>query len=334
MFDGTHLGGSFLRAAQGLGLKTTVFNTAEAFAGNFALRKALWHLGGRRPLHLEHFSARVVTVCAANHVDLLLATGAAPITASALRALRANGTISVNYSTDDPWNRQQFSPWYLRALPEYDRVFTTRRANIEDFRRLNGGRVHHLPFAYDEWLWRDEEPSAEVASHDVLFVGGADADRADFMREFIAGGGRVALVGAYWDRFSDLKPLFLGQKGVAEISALTRAAKINLCLVRRANRDGHVMRSFEIGALGACALVEDTAEHREIFGEDGECVRYFQSPRGAAEIAQWLILRPDERARLRGAIKERIRSGAHTYRDRLVSILAQVGIAPSVGALA
>jgi len=39
------------------------------------------------------------------------------------------------------------------------------------------------------------------------------------------------------------------------VAALTAAAKVNLCLMRRANRDGHVMRSFEIaGSLGADIL--------------------------------------------------------------------------------
>jgi spore maturation protein CgeB len=81
------------------------------------------------------------------------------------------------------------------------------------------------------------------------------------------------------------------------------------------------MRSFEIGAVGGCMLAEDTAEHREIFGDDGEAVVYFRSAREAADRARSLLGDSAERARLSIAIKARISGGGHTYRDRLLSML-------------
>jgi spore maturation protein CgeB len=113
----------------------------------------------------------------------------------------------------------------------------------------------------------------------------------------------------------------LGQQPPEQLCALTAAAKVNLCLVRRANRDGHVMRSFEIAALGGCMLAEDTEEHREIFGGDGECVVYFRNPAEAADRARRLLGDAAERARLACAVRARVVQGAHTYRDRLVTML-------------
>jgi spore maturation protein CgeB len=81
------------------------------------------------------------------------------------------------------------------------------------------------------------------------------------------------------------------------------------------------MRSFEAGAIGACLAVEDTEEHREIFGSDGDCVRYFGSPEQAAEICNELRQRPKERIRLAVNVRHRIRSGGHTYGDRLETML-------------
>jgi spore maturation protein CgeB len=118
-----------------------------------------------------------------------------------------------------------------------------------------------------------------------------------------------------------MRPYALGHKSPGEVAALTAAAKVNLCLVRRANRDGHVMRSFEIAALGGCMLVEDTAEHRNIFGQDGEAVAYFQSAREAGERAKTLLTDPAERARLSASVFARVSAGRHTYRDRLLSML-------------
>ena len=76
----------------------------------------------------------------------------------------------------------------------------------------------------------------------------------------------VALVGGYWERYPAFRAQALGIKPPEIIRALTASAKVNFCLVRRANRDGHVMRSFEIAATGGCMVAEDTVKHREIFG--------------------------------------------------------------------
>jgi spore maturation protein CgeB len=82
------------------------------------------------------------------------------------------------------------------------------------------------------------------------------------------------------------------------------------------------MRSLEIPAVGACMLVEDTEEHRDLFGDDGQTVRYFDSSSAMVDIARRLLGDPPERARLAEAVHRRITSGGHTYRDRLVTMLA------------
>ena len=319
-FDGTHVGGSFRRAAAHLGIKTTNFDVDDA-GGNPILRAALWRFGDRRPPRMYGFSQSVIASCRQLKPEILIATGTAPLTHSALRTLRAMGTVCVNYSTDDPWNPVLRASWHLRALPEFDVVFTTRRANIGDFADIGCREVHYLPFGYDEWLFDQRLPALDGPTPDVLFVGGADRDREAFMTEFLRSGLRVALVGGYWERFPAMRPHALGWLPPEALYALTAAAKVNLCLVRRANRDGHVMRSFEIAGIGGCMLAEDTAEHREIFGPDREVVVYFQTATEAAERAHSLLTDAAERARLSGAGRAWISRGAHTYRDRLLSIL-------------
>jgi spore maturation protein CgeB len=320
-FAGTHVGGSLWRAATHLDIDTVNFDVNAAAGGNRILHAALWRLGDRRPPRMHRFSNTVVAACRQSRPELLIATGAAPLTGSALRTLRAMGIVCVNYSTDDPWNPVLRGSWHLRVLPEYDAIFTTRRANIGNFAQIGCSEVHYLPFGYDEWLFCPRAGAIDGPAPDVLFVGGADRDRVAFMSEFLRTGLCVALVGGYWERFPGMQPFALGEQPPEALCTLTAAAKVNLCLVRRANRDGHVMRSFEIAALGGCMIAEDTAEHREIFGPDGEAVLYFRTPREATERTCWLLAYPAERARLSVAVQARISRGAHTYRDRLVSIV-------------
>jgi hypothetical protein len=47
------------------------------------------------------------------------------------------GIKRFNFLTDDPFNRAHYAPWFLKALPDYDVVFSPRRANIQDL--LNAG---------------------------------------------------------------------------------------------------------------------------------------------------------------------------------------------------
>jgi spore maturation protein CgeB len=318
-FDGTHVGGSLWRAATHLGIDTTKFDAGDR--GNRILRAALWRFGDRRPPGMHRFSKSVVAGCRQSQPEILIATGSAPLTGWALRTLRAMGIVCVNYSTDDPWNPALRAFWHLRVLTEYDAIFTTRRANVGSFADIGCSEVHYLPFGHDEWLFCRRVQALDGLPPDVLFVGGADRDRVSFMTDLLSTGQQVTLVGGYWERFPAMRPYALGLQPPEVLCALTAEAKVNLCLVRRANRDGHVMRSFEIAALGGCMLAEDTAEHREIFGPDGDAVVYFSTAREAAERARSLLADPAERARLSAVVRARISRGAHTYRHRLVSIL-------------
>ena len=326
-YTGTHIGASLARAAALQGIVVTRFDTEGAIPARRLVRAALWHLGGHRPARLGRFSAAVVAGCEEARPALLIATGAAPLTRSALHRLRGMGIACFNYATDDPWNKTMRAPWHLRALPEYDAVFTPRSANLDCFRHIGCAAVHYLPFGYDDELFPGPAdprtaPICDGPGCDVLFVGGADRDRIAFIAQFLKSGLSVALVGGYWDRVAAMRRHALGLQPPEMLARLTAAARINLCLVRRANRDGHVMRSFEIAALGGCMLAEDTEEHRALFGPDGEAVVYFRGPDEAAIRARALLADAAERTRLSAAVRRRVVAGRHTYRDRLGAMLA------------
>jgi spore maturation protein CgeB len=324
-FEGTHVGASLERAAVRQRMTVTRFDTEGAMRANRLLRTILWRFGGHRPARLDAFSAEVVARCAEARPALLIATGAAPLTRSALLRLRRIGVVCFNYSTDDPWNKAMRASWHLRALPEYAAVFTTRRANLECFRNIGCDEVRYLPFGYDDDLFPGPAEPRGTPSCDVLFVGGADDDRVSFITQFLKSGLSVALVGGYWRRCPATRSYSLGWQPPEALARLTASSRINLCLVRRANRDGHVMRSFEIAALGGCMLAEDTAEHREIFGRDGQAVVYFRTPEDAVVKTRALLADDAERARLSAAARQCIAAGAHTYRDRLNAMLAAAG---------
>jgi hypothetical protein len=311
---GTQVGKSLAVAVEGW--TPHLLDTAAASAGPKALRALAWRLGRRVP-RLASFGRSVVETVRATGADTVVTTGAAPVRADDLARVHRMGVRLVNYSTDDPWNPGSRAGWFLRALPHYDAVFTPRTANVEDFRRLGVREVRYLPFGYDPRHCIGPEPGErerERLACDVLFVGGADGDRAPVLRALVEAGLDVALYGGYWDRYAGLRAAYRGHVSPETLRRATLAARIALVLPRRANRDGHTMRSVEAGAIGACLLAEDTPDHRALYG--GEAV-YFRSIPEMVERARELLQSPDERRMMAVAVRDRIRRGGHTYADRL-----------------
>jgi spore maturation protein CgeB len=321
----SHLGLHFLKAAQKTDMSVSLLDRREAYEGNFLLRHIKWRLMNRRPVGLESFSRKTAEFFRNQKHDFLFATGLAPLTAEALSQIRDTGVKRAVYLTDDPFNPVHGSRWFFKALPLYDLVFTGRRANMEDLKRAGCARVEYLPFGYAPEIHFPEAPSeAEKDKYDcdVSFVGGADKDRIPYLAALIAGGLKVKVYGGYWNRYAATRDAWQGFVLDSELRKSVSGSKACLCLVRRANRDGHVMRTFELAAMGACILAEDTEEHREIYGgpEEGT-VEYFTDIPDLVEKTRALSNDPQRREAMRKKVHERITQGANTYEDRLGTIL-------------
>jgi hypothetical protein len=321
-----HIGAHLLNAARALGLSVELFDSNTAFAASWPVAKLNWWLRGHRPSRLDDFSQEVVEACQRLRPKWLVSTGISPIADWALEAIGKVGTRRLNFLTDDPWNPSHRAPWFMSALPLYDHVFSPRRANLGDLRLLGCRRVSYSRFAYAPEAHFAEPPTTDAEKErfdaDVIFAGGADPDRVSYIVALTKAGLDVALYGGYWTRFSETKPYSRGHADPQTLRKAIGGGKISLCLVRRANRDGHSMRTFEVPAIGASMLVEDTEEHREIFGEEGDAVIYFNDIDQLIEKARWLKRRVEERRRLAGASYKLIVNGEHTYKDRLISMLS------------
>lgn len=333
-----HVGAHFLNGARSLGLDATLCDSASASNGSWALRKWSWHARGHRPLRLEEFGRQVIHAARVQRPNVLVATGIAPLTAQVLDQLDKLHICLINYLTDDPWNPAHYAPWFLDALPHYSIVFTTRCSNLTDLSKLGCRQVEYLPFAFAPELHYPNSASIESNQKaDVFFAGGADSDRVPYIKALNDAGLTVALYGDYWQRYPATRSLFRGYADPATVRCAVASSRISLCLVRRANRDGHVMRSFEIPAMGGCMLTEDTSEHRMLFGKEGDAVVYFNDIPEMVKKTRWLRDDPAECKRLALAAHQLIVGGKHTYKDRLQTMFEISGfrlgqpIGPGIG---
>lgn len=322
---GTNVADAFFKAAKTLQIETFFINFSSAYQAQTWLRYINWHLLQKRPPKLNIFSQNVLQTCFQYQPRWLLTTGIAPINSQVLEQIGSMGIQRINFLTDDPWNPVHYAPWFFRALPRYDIVFSPRRANIDDLVAAGCRNVQYLPFGFDPELFYPETLSTpeqeQEFTADVVFAGGADRDRVDYISALIRSGMSVNLYGSYWERFSETRNHTRGQADVQTLRLAIKNAKIALCLVRKANRDGHCMRTFEVPAVGACMLVEDTQEHRNIFGEEGSAVIYFKTIPEMLEKAHWLLNHDEERQRIAKDAHLLITKAANTYCDRLKHIL-------------
>jgi spore maturation protein CgeB len=322
---GTNIADCFERIAPSLRLDTQLLESRTAIEAPIWLKRFNWWIRDRRPTYLRRFSYRAVEICRQWKPQIILTTGIAPINKDALQEIGQMGVRRINYLTDDPWNIAHRSKWFLSALPCYDQIFNPRRSNITDLKQLGCKDVRYLPFGYAPDLhYKEQFTSSEESkqfSTDVVFLGGADKDRIPYLSALAKKGFNIGLYGGYWERFNDLKPLTRGHADVTTMRKAIAGTKVALCLVRRANRDGHAMRTYEVPAVGACMLLEDTDEHRDLFGEEGNAVVYFTQIDEMIEKTRWLLDHDTERERMAQVAHELITKGKNTYQDRLKTML-------------
>lgn len=316
-----HVGYFLHRACQDLALESTIIDTTKAMGKHRWLQRAAWRLA-HYPLRITEFSRLVQDIAEEVKPNAIITTGITPISSSCLNSLRKKGIYLCNYSTDDPWNNAHKSHTFLKTIPLYHEIFSTRRAALADFRKYGAKSAQWLPFAYSpKDHYPDYSESNNLAGRSIVLIGGGDIDRVNIVSSLIDADLPVRLWGGYWDRHPTTKLLSQGMATFEQMRRLLSTTNCALTLVRRANRDGHAMRSFEVAAMAAPALAEDTQEHRDLYGSEGEHVLYFKSVSALTTKAKWMLDNPRECRAMGSRLNMKFQSSHHTYADRVLTML-------------
>lgn len=317
-----HVAPMLRNAATSLGHQAVILDSNQAMGRRRWLQSPAWRLA-RRPLRLHQFCRRLLEIVDQFKPDLLISAGMAPVSAACLQVLHQRDIPTFNFSTDDPWNPAHRSQWFLKGVHLYTRIFSPRLAAIDDFQRAGAADVRWLPFGYSPDL-HYPDPGGPVGgeSDAVAFAGGADAERLSLLQPLLRSGVPLALWGGYWERHALTRPYAHGFANPDQLRRLLSNTPCALALVRRANRDGHAMRSLEVGAMAAPVLAEDTEEHRRIYGKEGEQVLYFASEQALVTKARWLLSNRQEGRAMGKRLNQAMVQGNNTYADRLKAMLA------------
>ena len=192
-------------------------------------------------------------------------------------------SLLVHYSPDDQFNPSNSSRNYRAGIALYDVHITTKIPNLIEL-KSSGARVTMLmKNGFNPRVHRPIPHSSELAQKygaDISFVGAFEDQRAASIHSLESLGLKTRIWGPGWKKwpYSITSGVKIEQKSVwgEDYVAIVNHTKINLCFLRKVNRDVTTSRSVEIPACCAFMLAERTNEHLEMF-EEGKQAEFFSS---------------------------------------------------------
>ena len=253
-----------------------------------------------------------------------------PKTLKVLRQLLPSPFL-LHYSPDDQLNPDNQSRYHLASISLYDLHVTTKTPNIQELRDLGARDVYFMDNAFCPDVHRPlpVSPSDRMRlGSRVGFIGAYEEARAQSMLQLAKAGIEIRIWGPGWKRGHNLSHPNLRIEGRAlwadEYALAICATDINLCFLRKVNRDCQTQRSIEIPACGGFMLAERTDEHLKLFEENKETA-YFSSDDELIEKVRYFLKHDEERQRIAMSGRERCLKGGYSYQERIEKLFRQLG---------
>jgi hypothetical protein len=233
----------------------------------------------------------------------------------------------IVYSPDDMFARHNQSAQFLSILPHIDCFITTKSFNVDELKRLGCKIVLFIDNGYDPATHRPlklEEDDIKKFGGPVGFIGNFESERALFMNFLAENGISVRIWGPKdWKRFksphANLRIEYrevLGDNYARAVSAFN----INLCFLRKMNRDLQTTRSVEIPACSGFLLAERSSEHLRLFREDKEAA-FFSTREELLQKVNYYSKHRQERIKIARAGRMKCINSGYDYASRLKGAL-------------
>lgn len=322
-----------LRALRELGHDVVMIPTTPT-GWNYETRPSLWYrLAYRLRLPPDLAGAnKALAEQARGGVDVVILDNARSIRAATLAAVRrhAPGARLIWYSEDDSMNPIHRTRWLEGCMPWFDLWVTTKSFNAQPGEVPALG-VRRVLFVHNSFCPHDHAPltltqeERQRFAAPISFIGTYEEPRANDLLALAQAGLTVRVWGNGWQSMSGTDPnLIIEGRAIYgdDYRRAVAASGINLCFLRRGNRDLQTCRSLELPAMGVFMMHESSAEMEKLFTPDGEAVYFSRMEELIDKARHWLA---DEagRQRVAAAARRRAVEGGHSHHDRWRDILAQ-----------
>ena len=274
----------------------------------------------------------VLSQCELLNPDLIWVDNKSFLQRATLRKLRANNpTIRIiQVITDDLGARP--TAWRLTRAHAtfFDVHFVQRVVNVNELYACGARRVEICHRSYDPAFHRPIVLSEEDKRHfhtPVGFIGTHEADREAMIAFLIEQGIPVQVTGNDWPGkkyWSVIQPHYQGPSVYGE-EYIKRINGMDIALhfLRHGNRDEQDSRTFEIPACGVFMLAERSELHAQLFEADKEAV-FFDNRDDLLQKVMEYSKRPEQRARIAAAGRNRCMTSGYSHEGRLTHILKTV----------
>ena len=231
---------------------------------------------------------------------------------------------------DDIMNRSNSSIYFKNSIPYYDYFFTNKKYNIPELRGLGAKNVFYFKNGYSLQVHHPLNISSEDQQFygcEVTFVGTFEYARSKLINYLAENNIRIKIWGWGITRknsgLSDSANITLMDQYVydEEYAKVISASQINLCFLRKVNRDTETTRSIEIPACKGFMIAERTIEHLELFQEGIEA-EYFSSPKELLEKINYYLHNTNERIKIAEKGYLKCMSLKLSYHDQLKYIFS------------
>jgi spore maturation protein CgeB len=234
----------------------------------------------------------------------------------------------VSYSPDDMFNPANSSAAYRSSISSYDYHITTKSYNVPELYEAGARRVLFVDNAYcpKTFCFRPQGSGVGEIAIDVSFVGSYEVDRAKIVQRLWSAGIEIRVFGPGWSRIKtpDQRHLIDDRWIPApELVGIVNRSLINLCFLRKANRDLQTTRSVEIPGCGGFMIAERTEEHMRIFRE-GEAAEYFSDADELIRKIKYYLEYPEIARKVGLAALEQCLVGGYSNDQRLKTVLARI----------
>ncbi len=235
----------------------------------------------------------------------------------------------ISCSEDDMFAKHNRTLFYDWGLSYYDVVFTTKVYNLEELKLLGAKKTELFLDSYNKELHRPMELSEEDKerfSCDVSAIGAFEEDRAIKMLDLAKSGIKIVIWGNGWGSWVNKHPNLIVKNEHLfkdDYTKVINATKINLCFLRKINRDEVTSRSVEIPACGGFMIAEKTKRHLEFF-KDGEEAVFFESQDELYNLIEKYLADDSARKKIAEAGRQRCLKSGYDMETQLTEIINRI----------
>jgi len=279
----------------------------------------------RRPLEFNEVNQRLITTFSKLKPEIIFFEKCLALRPETYAYSRNMGSINIAIYEDDICLQHNSSVYLDRSFKYFDYVFTTKEKNVGRELRDRGVNKSFLvepSFCDHVFPPEHRNQTSRPSQYDVSFIGTYESERADYILNLLKNGVAVHIWGNGWSKMKHPKLSLHPALYEEDYREIISKSKINLCFLRKKNRDSITSRSIEIPASGGFMAAEDTERHRTLFSNDS--VAFFTSKEQLLSQIKYYLKNDELRAKMAIQANNIVRNNSLTHEDMFKKIFALV----------